>query len=157
MTICFYTTICAPLVSIGDFVADDMTGNDIRKILRNHIDNHLCLPVSFFPQYTHAEAFRREFIEPCLKDGYPQPGLYHTTSKLLYGESVDYLVNVIPYSDKLRDEQISPDYHDGNTPSMYRKLIIDKLKSTETMSNEENRILMSQYGEILCCIKSHSL
>lgn len=129
MTICFYTPDCAPLVSIGDYVADYMTSNDLRKILRNHIDNHKVLPVSYFPKWTtHAEAFRREFIEPCLKDGYPQPGLYHTTSKLLNGESVDYLVNVIPYSDKLRDEQISPDYHNGDTPAMYREFIITELK-----------------------------
>lgn len=129
MTICFYTPLCVPLVSIGDFIADHVTGNIMRKILRNHIDNHLCLPVSFFPQYTRADAFRREFIEPCLdKDGYPQAGLYHTKSKSLYGEEVDYLVNVIPYSDKLRDAQDIPDYHGGATPRMYRRMIIDKLK-----------------------------
>lgn len=129
MTICFYTPNCAPLVSIGDFVADYMTGNNLRKILRNHIDNHKVLSVSYFPKWTtRAEAFRREFIEPCLKDGYPQAGLYQTTSKLLNGERVDYLVNVIPYSDKLRDEQISPDYHNGNTPAMYREFIITELK-----------------------------
>lgn len=128
MTICFYTPNCAPLVSIGDFVADYISGNDLRKILRNHIDSHKVLPVSYFPKWTHTDAFRREFIEPCLKDGYPQPGLYHTTSKLLNGESVDYLVNVIPYSDKLRDEQISPDYHNGDTPAMYREFIITELK-----------------------------
>lgn len=62
------------------------------------------------------------------KDGYPQAGLYHTKSKLLNGEVVDYLANVIPYSDKLRDEQINPDYHDGNTPAMYREFIITELK-----------------------------
>lgn len=117
MTICFYTPLCVPLVSIGDFICDYLTGNNLRKILRNHIDNHLCLPVSFFPQNTRADAFRREFIEPCLdKNGYPQAGLYHTTSKLLYGEEVDYLVNVIPYSDKLRDAQESLDYHGGTSP-----------------------------------------
>ena len=127
MTICFYTPLCVPLVSIGDFIADHVTGNILRKILRNHIDNHLCLPVSFFPQYTRADAFRCEFIEPCLKDGYPQAGLYHTKSKLLYGEEVDYLVNVIPYSDRLRDAQGNPDYHYGKTPAMYKKMIIDKL------------------------------
>lgn len=116
-----------PLVSIGDFIADHVTGNIMRKILRNHIDNHLCLPVSFFPQYTRADAFRREFIEPCLKDGYPQAGLYHTKSKLMYGEEVDYLVNVIPYSDKLRDAQENPDYHYGKTTDMYKRMIINKL------------------------------
>lgn len=132
MTICIYTPLCVPLVSIGDFVANSnyMTGNNLRKILRNHIDNHLCLPVSFFPQYTRADAFRREFIEPCIdKDGYPQPGLYHTKSKLLYGEEVDYLVNVIPYSDKLRDAQENPDYHFGKTPAMYWARIIRRLKA----------------------------
>lgn len=129
MTICIYTPLCVPLVSIGDFIAGHVTGNILRKILWNHIDNHLCLPVSFFPQYTRADAFRREFIEPCLdKDGYPKPGLYHTKSKLLYGEEVDYLVNVIPYSDKLRDAQEIPDYHYGKTPAMYKRMIIDKLK-----------------------------
>lgn len=128
MTICFYSPLCVPLVSISDYIADYLTGNNLRKILRNHIDNHLCLPVSFFPQYTRADAFRREFIEPCLKDGYPQPGLYRTTSKLLCGREVDYLVNVIPYSDKLRDAQENPDYHNGKTPSMYRAKIIRRLK-----------------------------
>lgn len=49
-------------------------------------------------------------------------------SKLLNGEVVDCLANVIPYSDKLRDEQINPDYHDGNTPAMYREFIITELK-----------------------------
>lgn len=130
MTICFYTPLCVPLVSIGDYIADHLTGNNLRKILRNHIDNHLCLPVSFFPQYTSADAFRREFIEPCIdKDGYPQPGLYHTTSNLMYGEEVDYLVNVIPYSDKLRDAQERPDYHFGKTPAMYWARIIRRLKA----------------------------
>lgn len=128
MTICFYTPLCVPLVSIGDFICDYLTGNNLRKILRNHIDNHLCLPVSVFYQYTRADSFRREFIEPCLKDGYPQAGLYHTKSKLLYGEEVDYLVNVIPYSDKLRDAQENPDYYWGKTPKMYRRMIIDKLR-----------------------------
>lgn len=129
MTICFYTPLCVPLVSIGDYIADYVTGNNLRKILRNHIDNHLCLPVSFFQRYTRADAFRREFIEPCLdKDGYPQAGLYRTKSMLLYGEEVDYLVNVIPYSDKLWDAQENPDYYYGKTPAMYRRMIIDKLK-----------------------------
>lgn len=127
MTLCFYTPLCVPLVSIGDFICNDVTGNILRKILRNHIDNHLCLPVSFFPQDTCADAFRREFIEPCLKDGYPQAGLYHTKSKLMYGEEVDYLVNVIPYSDKLRDAQENPDYHYGKTTAMYKRMIINKL------------------------------
>lgn len=128
MTICFYTPLCVPLVSIGDFICNDVTGNILRKILRNHIYNHLCLPVSFFPRYTRADAFRREFIEPCLdKDGYPQSGLYHTTSKMLYGEEVDYLVNVIPYSDKLRDAQDNPEWRNGCTPAKVRRYIIDKL------------------------------
>lgn len=103
MTICFYTPLCAPKMCFNDLITHYMTGNILRQILRNHIDNHRVLCVSFFPQYTRADALRREFIEPCLKDGYPQAGLYHTKSKLLYGEDVDYLVNVIPYSDKLRD------------------------------------------------------
>lgn len=128
MTICIYTPLCVPLVSIGDFIAGHVTSNNLRKILRNHIDNHLCLPVSFFPQYSRADAFRREFIEPCLKDGYPQAGLYHTTSKLLYGEEVDYLVNVIPYSDKLRDAQYNPVWRNGCTPAKVQRYIIDKLK-----------------------------
>lgn len=128
MTICFYTPLCVPLVSIGDFIAGHVTGNIMRKILRNHIDNHLCLLVSFFPQYTRADAFRREFIEPCLKDGYPQAGLYHTKSKLMYGEEVDYLVNVIPYADKLRDAQDYPIWRNGCTPAKVRRYIIDKLK-----------------------------
>ena len=129
MTICFYTPLCVPLVSIGDFIAHHVTRNIMRKILRNHIDNHFCLPVSFFPQYTRADAFRREFIEPCLdKDGYPQAGLYHTKSKLLYGEEVDYLVNVIPYSDILRDAQETPVWRNGCTPAKVRRYIIDKLK-----------------------------
>lgn len=128
MTICIYTPSCVPLVSIGNFICDYLTGNNLRKILRNHIDNHLCLPVSFFPKNSRTDVFRREFIEPCLKDGYPQSGLYHTTSKLMYGEEVDYLVNVIPYADKLRDAQDNPVWRNGCTPAKVRRYIIDKLK-----------------------------
>lgn len=104
MTICFYAPLCAPKMCFNELITHLMTGNILRKILRSHIDNHRVLSVSFFPKFTKAEAFRREFIEPCIgKDGYPQAGMYHTKSQLLNGEEVDYLVNVIPYSDRLRD------------------------------------------------------
>lgn len=77
----------------------------MRAILNRYIDNNLILNVSVF-HYYEARAFRREFIEPILSpDGYPVAGKYSVKSKLLYGRDVEYLVDVVPYSKSLDDEQ----------------------------------------------------
>lgn len=123
----FYTPRNVPLRSIHGFVAEYMTGNDLRAILNRHIDENLILNVAWF-EWQYAMAFRRDFIEPCLTNGYPTPGLHTTTSKLLYGKEVKYLVDVIPYSRRLDYEQELVRWDNIKTVKGVARQIINELK-----------------------------
>lgn len=98
----FYPPVCSPLYSINDITARMLSGNDLRTIINRHIENALSLNISVFPK-GWSDALRRDFVEPCLKDGFPQEGFYHTNSKLLFGKDIHYRVNVFHYSEELRD------------------------------------------------------
>ena len=105
MILRFWSPLNGPLDSINQHTAPRLKGNDMRAILNRYIDNNLILNVSYF-YHDEAKAFRREFIEPVLSpDGYPVAGKYSVKSKLLYGREVEYLVDVVPYSRRLDDEQ----------------------------------------------------